>query len=543
MAFDIGSITAKIDADVTGFKNGIAKAKDEAGGFATGLGGVMKVAGGVGVAVAAAAAVAGAAIIKLTGVAGEAQTDMIRAETLLQNSFGDNAKALTKYRQAMDDTAKSMIKLGFDDEETSQAFAKSLVTTKDVVQTQKDLALAADFARLKQIDLGTSQALLQKAYMGSSRELKAYGIELDDNASKAQIFAAIQGVAGGQAESFSNTYAGAVARFNIEFGNLQENLGTVFLPLLTKGASKLADFVAQINETDLSAFMVTVETIAGVLWQVITDVVNAVSWLQNTWTTVTASLTNDTSGTVSTVTMLVNTYLLPTLLAFQTWLKEVFMPAVNSVWSQLKLQFNLFSIWFMANWDLIKGYLEGTWQVIKGVIQVAWAIISGIITVGLQILAGNWSGAWNTILQKTRDISEGVGNILGGMIGMIKNWGGLVVREMTKPFYDAWHQIEDLVNKIKNALDFTQRHSPSVVDIVKTGVGKVNDALGGLSWGASVNANMAGSAVSYGGAQNSTVVVQIDMAGALIADTYGANYMAELMGDGIIKRLQSSIRI
>jgi hypothetical protein len=54
---------------------------------------------------------------------------------------------------------------------------------------------------------------------------------------------------------------------------------------------------------------------------------------------------------------------------------------------------------------------------------------------------------------------------------------------------------------------------------------------------------MAGAAVSHGGNQTSSVLVNVNMSGAIVADAYGAGQMGELLGDSIVKRLQQQIRI
>jgi phage-related protein len=203
----------------------------------------------------------------------------------------------------------------------------------------------------------------------------------------------------------------------------------------------------------------------------------------------------------------------------------------------------IFVGWWKEHWDTISLILLGAWNIIKGIVQLAWSIVYGIIKVGIDLLTGKWGQAWEDIKDLVSGAWNGIKNIFIGALQFIGGWAGTVFHDLVQPFKDAWNAISDLVNKIKNALDFTKRHSPSVVDIVKNGVSKVNDALGDLAFGGTINASAAGAAVSNGGNQNSTVVVRVDMAGAFIADAYGANQMAELVGDGIIKRLQGNARI
>lgn len=166
------------------------------------------------------------------------------------------------------------------------------------------------------------------------------------------------------------------------------------------------------------------------------------------------------------------------------------------------------------------------------------AAIVALIAVGVLIIKN-----WDFVKAKALELWDFLVAGFWSLVGKLQDVGHKILDAITKPFRDAWDTISGIVNKIKDALDFTKRHSPSIVDIVKNSVSKVNDALGDLAISGTINANAAGLAVSNGGAQNSSTVVSISMAGAIIADGYGANQMAELMGDAIIKRLQQNIRV
>jgi hypothetical protein len=112
--------------------------------------------------------------------------------------------------------------------------------------------------------------------------------------------------------------------------------------------------------------------------------------------------------------------------------------------------------------------------------------------------------------------------------------------ELTAPFRRAWDTIQDIVNKIKNALDFTKRHSPSVLDIVRSGVGQVNKALEGLTVSPALNPKLAFAGVTQGNTGINNIT--ISLAGAYITDFSQATDLGERIGDSIIKKLQMNVK-
>lgn len=538
-SFDIGAVTATVKADISNFKDGMQKAKGEVSNLKSGMGEFASTVGKVGLVLGGFAIGAGLLVKNLADTAGEAQKEMIKANTLLENSFKDNTKELTQYQEAMKKTSQAMIRLGFDDEATSVAFAKSIVVTKDLAETQKEMGLAGDFARLKGIGIAEAQTALQMAYMGSARILKQYGIELEDGATKTEIFAKIQAVAGGQAEAFANSYAGASAKFGVEFDNLKEKLGEVFLPVLTQVVTSLADFVTKLNATDFTWFTMAIQTVIPIVQSLLTTVSTVVAGIIDWF----------------------NANLMPFILLLVAFWQEnhvVIMTTVTETWAVIQAVveagiaiftaifgafFALMKAWWKEHGDSTIAQLKAMWQIIQGLFQVAGAIIMALVSVITAFVTGDWDKAHNQLVKATMMAWNGIKNIFSGIIGFIANWGGQLVSNLVRPFQDAWRQIENLVNKIKDALDFTKRHSPSVVDIVQKGVGLVNSALGDLAINATMSPTMVAQTVSNGGQSTSIASININMDGAIIGSEYDANRIAERIGDGIIQKLKYSIRV
>lgn len=197
--------------------------------------------------------------------------------------------------------------------------------------------------------------------------------------------------------------------------------------------------------------------------------------------------------------------------------------------------------WFNENWTNLTLTFQGLWNIIVGVVQMSLAIILTAVKVFLAIMSGDWDAAWKAIKDGVDMFFSGFHQTLMGAIDYIRGWGGLLIHNLVQPFEEAWNKISDFLGKIKDGLDFTKRHSPSVVDIVKKGVNEVNSALDGLAINQSINsqqvAGMSGTSKSIGNIQ-----LAIDMSGAMIGDSFSAQRMGQKMGDEIVKRLQQNIR-
>lgn len=515
--FDIGSVVAHIKADVTDFKDKMGQAQSSVdglkGGFSSFMGTASKVAIGLG-AVGAAVGVVGGFIVKdLVGAASEAEVEMAKVNALLKKT-GMNFDTTSK---AVAETSKAFIKLGFDDEETSVAMAKSLAVTKDVTESQKEMALAADFARLQGIGIGESQKLLQMAYMGNARVLKQYGIELEDGATKQDIFNKIQEKAGGQAQAYSQTYKGAMETLNVEITNVKETLGAMFIPMLIQAIQFIGNIIAQVQ-----AWADSAGSLSGI-WQ------QAIGILQPLFAWFTATILPQLQSIWAEFMYFINMVVPPFMAILQFLLGfvvEVFLKPLVNFW--------------LEHWTQIQGIVQGAWEIISGIFQVFSNIVLGVVAVLLNLLAGNWKAAFEALQHYTSGAWDGIKNIFGGVIDFLWNFGKTAFDALVSPFRAAWDEIKNLVNRIKDALDPNKRHSPSLVDRVKKGVDDLNRAWEGLNPNMIINTPHAPALApaSAGMANNIT----IDMNGALIGDAASATRLGEMVGDSIIRKLKMNVR-
>jgi tape measure domain-containing protein len=275
--------------------------------------------------------------------------------------------------------------------------------------------------------------------------------------------------------------------------------------------------------------------------------VAAISLLYTAWSTNFLGIQDITNAVFGFISNMITNYLIPAFQMFMTWMNEIFMPAFNQVWNGfIKPIFLDFVNFFKAEWDHIVMIVGGAWEIIKGIVMLVWNFISGYITAGLQILAGDWKGAHETIQNISKNGSEILKGIFNGILSFIGGWGGMLVNVLVAPFEQAWGRIQEYVNKIKDNMDFTKRHSPSVLDIVKSGVHKVNAALGDLNletnfdhFVPNVQPIGAGVGISPNG---QSPAITIDLRGAVIASDREAQRFSKMVGNNIIKSLQNNVR-
>jgi len=515
--FEIGSAVAKIKADTSNFQEGLKKVS----GGMEGLGGVVTKLGGILAGVFAVTKVIsfGKEIVQN---AQDAEKEMAIFEGIMSTTFGKTPKVFKEMRDAGLETSKAMIKLGFDDEETAVAFAKLAQATGNAKEANKMLSISADLARYKNIDLATAQNAVMLATMGNTRILKQMGIELDDNATKEEALAAVQSRVAGQAEAFAGTYAGSMATFNVEWTNLKETLGAYILPILTKVFGFLGNIIGAIQGATTEGGALT--TMWQNLQQVWTDFMTFIQPLMDWFV---ATVVPQLQSIWAEISYFINTVIPPLVVVVQWLINDFLMPIILA----------LVDFW-KRNWDNIVLMLQSAWEIIKNTVLLAWNIVAGIITTGLLLLSGDWKGAWENIKKYTSGAWEALKGIFGGIINYLRGWGGWLWDELTSPFRRAWDEIQKVVNKIKDALDFTKRHSPSVVDIVERGVKLVNGAWDDLKVGLQPVDTSRFALAGVGSGNNMNPIINIDLTGAYIGD----DSIGEKIGDAIISKLSKNVR-
>lgn len=173
---------------------------------------------------AALGAAMGAGILLMGEFAQKAAEDQVTVERLRQ-SVEDTGKSYEDYAAQIDQAIKKGQEKAFSDEQTRDALVKLNLVTNDTGKSLDELGLAMDFARARNIDLGTSAEIIAKVYGGNLGILARYGIAVDKNASATEALALIQQRSAGQAETYANTAAGQAEIIRDRFNEATEAMG------------------------------------------------------------------------------------------------------------------------------------------------------------------------------------------------------------------------------------------------------------------------------------------------------------------------------
>jgi phage-related protein len=203
----------------------------------------------------------------------EAETSNAKLQAQLK-SMGASYKAHAKEIDAV--IQKTSKLAGLDDEDLQDAFTNIVRSTKSVKTGMHDMALVADLARAKHMDVAKAGELVAKVHAGNVGPLKRMGIEFtkstknvdalraankkvtpeqlkaakaaDQQANSTRALSLLQSRVKGQAAEFGKTGAGAQERMAVATENLQEAIGRGLSPALATVQQKVADFVNQIVE-------------------------------------------------------------------------------------------------------------------------------------------------------------------------------------------------------------------------------------------------------------------------------------------------------
>lgn len=601
MAFDAGSVVAHFKADLSNFKAGVAEAKAEANGFKQGLSAVGTGIGAVAHQATIFTGLAAAGFVLLSKTAIDSASNFEQNRVAFESMLGSAEKAkvllqqLSKFAKETPfnlpqvvEGAKRLLAYGIEQEKIIPTF-RMLGDVASAVGRDKLPELILAFGQVKAKGRLMGQELIQISntgfdlaqQMGLTRgelmEMMQAGEVSFEMVEKAfQKATSKGGLFFDMMKRQSKTFAGTVSNIQDSMGIMLRSFvgideagnikaGSIF-EKLKNAAFDFMTFLESVRPAIQSFVEGAVTQVAEFFGQLVVVLAPLGEWIKNNQELVITFLKGMAIGLgalliIGTINALLNPLILTIAgvslaagLLYTAWqtnfwgLRDVtnvvITEVINFFNNYLMPAINAFVAYWQEIWPFVSLILQGAWNIIIGIVQVAWAVVYGIIKVGLAILSGDWGMAWEAIKQMVAVAWNGIKSIFNGIISFISGWGGILFNELTRPFRNAWNEISSLVNKIKDALDFTKRHSPSTLDIVKRGVHLVNDALTDLAVVPNIATPpqiAAGIGAVPGGAINS-VSLNISLDGAIIADELGAQRMAEKLGDNIIRKLQKNVR-
>ena len=252
------TLTLALAADIDDLKKGLKKADDEIQTFGDQVNAFGKKAAAA-FAVAAAAAVAYGTKLAVDGVKSAIEDE--QAQLRLANALKTATGATDAQIKSTEDMIlKTSLATGVADDKLRPAMQRLAVSTKDVGEAQRLLALALDISKGSGIELETVANALGKAQDGNTTALGRLGLGLSkaelSTLSFTEVQAKLSDLYGGAAATNAETFQGKIDRLKVGFDEAKESLGTALLPQVER-------FIGFLNETGLPTLNAFIAGLTG----------------------------------------------------------------------------------------------------------------------------------------------------------------------------------------------------------------------------------------------------------------------------------------
>lgn len=265
----MAGITIQINGDVKNFQEALEEAQSKTAELSDALKGA-----------AAVSAVAFAALTAEVGFAVAAYAESEEATNSLTNAMinqGVYSKDLVEQYKKIATEIQNLTGISDEAVLSAQTTIQAYIGQREVT---KELTLAvADFAKAQGIDLATAAALLGKGIQGNTEMLKRYGIQVDDAGNKtenmANIIAAVNAKFSGSAQAAAEGFSGSINKLTQSFGDLQEEIGARFAPVLTMIANAITSFFQYLSNNKALMDLAAGVLAAGVAFTGMISVITA----------------------------------------------------------------------------------------------------------------------------------------------------------------------------------------------------------------------------------------------------------------------------
>jgi hypothetical protein len=159
------------------------------------------------------------------------------------------------------------------DDQLRPALANLVRATGSLELSQKAMAVTADLATAKNIDMESASVAVSKALNGQVAAL----IKLDPSlkgvitstSTADEIMQALNSSVGGAAETFANSAEGGLKNFGIQMDELKESIGAAFIPVMEKLLPYVLDFTTFLQD-NTKALLIVVGAIAAMTAAIVT---------------------------------------------------------------------------------------------------------------------------------------------------------------------------------------------------------------------------------------------------------------------------------
>ena len=195
--------------------------------------------------------------------------------------FGEQEKAQRKLSIQLGGTSKDLLEFAssmqkvtrFGDEVTISAMATAAAYTKDEEELKKVTKAAMDYAEFAGKDLNQAVLDVSKSIFSSTNLLSRQGIAFNGTVGTAERFEnalkAIDERAGGLAVGNAKTLLGALEQTSNALGDLGENLGSLFVPLVNAMAIAVKALAEHFDKEKVESYAASI-VILGVAYGITT---------------------------------------------------------------------------------------------------------------------------------------------------------------------------------------------------------------------------------------------------------------------------------
>ena len=370
------------------------------------------------------AAPAKMAIVAIGGIAvaaGKMAADAEQNVGAVRTVFGDAAGQVEGYSR----TAANAV--GMSASSYNQLAAATGGALKQAGYSQDELAkkthglmvASADLASVFGGDATEAAGAMGAAFRGEFDSLERFGVFLNQNAvdmelartgqdkltgaaleaaKKQATYNLIMKQAGQYQGNFAreaNTAAGAQQRMRAAFQDAAAGLGEMLLPVMTRGAQLLAQFIgiAQRNPAAVKAIAIGVLALAAAI--VVLNVAMA-------------------ANPIMLIAVAIGLVVAGLVYAYQrfAWFRE----AVNGVWAAIKLGWEGLKLVFAA----VVSALSAAWEVIKGVASAVGGFFSAVwaaVQAYVSFMVGIYAAAWNAIKAGAMAVVNAIVAVWSGIVG------------------------------------------------------------------------------------------------------------------------------
>jgi hypothetical protein len=354
------------------------------------------------------------------------------AHQQLQASVEATGKSYEDYSAQVEEAIKHQERFGTTANETQDALRVLTQATGDPTKALNLLNTASDLAAAKHESLATAAGQLGKAYNGSGRILKEFGIT---GVKGAAAMTELSTKLSGQAAASADTFGGHINAIKAHLDDVVAVFGQKYGPAITGAGSALAGLGGAVTVANgfMQVFKKTQQETAAA-----TEALTAATEAQTAATEglAVAEETADAAAlpllaTIGLVVLAIAALGVAAYVIYRNW---------DTIWKAMKLAVEVVWRWIKSNWPYLTAILLGPIALAAAAIYKHWQSILGGLQAVWRWIRSTWSTVYNDIVAP---IGRAIGAIVGWFTGLPGRIAGLTV-----------HMFDGIANAFVDAINF-----------------------------------------------------------------------------------------